>query len=205
MLPVRKGDVMIIDGESHVFLKVLQALRYEMFYPQWQLQLVDLLLVCEVREDARPTSILERLEVSLENPEWHLGFSCGAADYGEQRVFYVLETGESHAQGHAVLVVGESPWYPVEVEADGGGDVLSEGLDVLLVSPPVPEQALVTQPPAQLVLAQHVHEGVHVKSGLLGADTEHHAGPEYPLGHVDLPVISPAIEDSGAPEQMRSF
>ena len=60
---------MIIDGESHVFLKVFQTLRYEMFYPQWQLQLVDLLLVCEVREDARPTSILERLEVSLENPE----------------------------------------------------------------------------------------------------------------------------------------
>ena len=37
LLPVRQRDVMIIDGESHVFLKVFQALRYEMFYPEWQL------------------------------------------------------------------------------------------------------------------------------------------------------------------------
>ena len=109
LLPVRQRDVMIIDGESHVFLKVFQALRYEMFYPEWQLQLVDLFLVSEVREDAGSTPILERLEVSLKNAERHLGFSCCAANYREQRVFYVLETGESHAQGHTVLVVGKSP------------------------------------------------------------------------------------------------
>ena len=108
-------DVMIIDGESHIFLKVFQTLRYEMFYPQRQFQLVDLFLVSEVGEDAGSTSVLQGLEVSLENPQWHLGFSCGAAHYGEQRVFYVLETGESHAQGDTVLVVGESPWDPIEV------------------------------------------------------------------------------------------
>ena len=201
LLPVRQWDVMIIDGESHVFLKVFQTLRYEMFYPQWQFQLVDLFLVSEVRKDAGTTSVLQRLEVSFEDPERHLSFSRGAADYREQRFFYVLKTGESHAQGHTVLVVGEGPWYPVEVEADGGGDVLSECLNVLFMPASVPQEALVTQSPAVLVLPQHVDEGVHVEPGLLGADPEHHAGPEYPLGDVDLPVVSAAIEDPGAPAQ----
>lgn len=191
---------MIVDGESHVFLKVFQTLRYEMFYPQRQFQLVDLFLVSEVGEDAGPTSVLQRLEVSLQDPERHLCFSCSAADYREQRFFYVLKTGESHAQGHTVLVVGESPRDPVEVEADGCGDVLSECLNVLFVSATVPQEAFMTEAPAVFVLAQHVHEGVHVEPGLLGADTEHHAGPEYSLRDVDLPVVSAAIEDPGAPD-----
>lgn len=100
---------MIIDGESDVLLKVFQTLRYEMFYPQRQLQLVDLFLVSEVREDTGPTPVLQRLEVSLENTQRHLSLGCRAAHYREQRFFYVLKTGESHAQGHAVLVVGQSP------------------------------------------------------------------------------------------------
>ena len=99
---------MIIDGESHVFLKVFQTFRYEMFYPQRQFQLVDLFLVSEVGEDGRPTSVLQRLKVSLQNAQGHLRLRSGAADYREQGVLYVLETGESHAQGDAVLVVGES-------------------------------------------------------------------------------------------------
>ena len=43
------------------------------------------------------------------------------------------------------------------------------------------------------------------KGTLILTNAKHHGGAEYPLGHVDLPVVSAAIEDSGAPEQMRSF
>lgn len=71
--------------------------------------------------------------------------------------------------------------------------------------PAIPQQSLVTQAPTVLVLAQHVHEGVHVEPGLLGADAEHHAGPKYSLRHVDLPVVSPAIEDPGAPNSRGSI
>ena len=51
-----------------------------------------------------------------------------------------------------------------------------------------------------LVLPKHVHKGVHMESRLPGADAEHHAGPEYSLTHVDLPVEPPAIEDPRAPD-----
>lgn len=51
-----------------------------------------------------------------------------------------------------------------------------------------------------LVLPEHVHKGVNVQPGLPGADAEHHAGPEYSLTHVNLPVEPPAIEDPRAPD-----
>ena len=50
-----------------------------------------------------------------------------------------------------------------------------------------------------LILPEHVHKGVNMKPGLPGADAEHHAGPEYSLTHVNLPVEPPAIEDPRAP------
>ena len=190
---------MIIDSEGHVLLEVLQPLRYEMFYPQRELQLVDLLLVSEVWEDGGPAPVLQGLEVSLQDSERHFCFSRRAADDREERFFYVLKTCESHAETDAVLEVCESPWDPVKVKSDGGGDVFSECLYVLFMPTGVPQQSFMTQSPAVLILPQHVDEGVHVKARLLGANTEHHAGAEYPLGHVDLPVVSAAIEDPGAP------
>ena len=42
-------------------------------------------------------------------------------------------------------------------------------LDVGLVPGAVPQQPLVAEPPAVLVLAQHVHKRVHVEPRLLGA------------------------------------
>ena len=56
-----------------------------------------------------------------------------------------------------------------------------------------------TEAPAVLVLTQHVYKGVHMEPGLPGADAEHHARPEYPLTHVNLPVEPAAIEDPRAP------
>ena len=57
-----------------------------------------------------------------------------------------------------------------------------------------------TEAPAVLVLTEHVHKGVHMEPGLPGADAEHHARPEYPLTHVNLPVEPPAIEDPRPPD-----
>ena len=36
-----------------------------------------------------------------------------------------------------------------------------------------------------------------VSPGTTGADAEHHAGAEDPLGDIDLPVISAAIQNPG--------
>ena len=108
-LPVRQAHVVVIDGQGHVLLKVFQTLRYEVFYPQRELQLVDLLLVGEVGEDGGPTPVLQRLEVSLEDSERHLCLGRSATDDREERFFNVLETSESHAQTDAVLEVGEGP------------------------------------------------------------------------------------------------
>ena len=44
----------------------------------------------------------------------------------------------------------------------------------------MPEEALVAEAPAGLVLTQHVDKGVHVEARLLGPDPEHHARPEDP-------------------------
>ena len=57
----------------------------------------------------------------------------------------------------------------------------------------VPQEALVREAPGAGVLPEHVDEGVHVQARRLGPDAEHHAGAEYPLRDVDLPV-EPAPE-----------
>ena len=49
---------MIIRSQSYVFLKVFQPLRYEMFYSEWEFQLVNLFLVSEVGEDGGPAPVL---------------------------------------------------------------------------------------------------------------------------------------------------
>ena len=84
------------------------------------------------------------------------------ADYGVERFRDFLEATEGHPQALAVLVVGEGAGDAVKVEADGGGHVFPERLDVGLVPGAVPQQALVGQAPRSLLLTQHVHKGVHV-------------------------------------------
>ncbi len=65
----------------------------------------------------------------------------------------------------------------------------------------MPQDALVTQPPAVRVLPQHVDEGVHVQPAPLGGHAEHHAGAEDALRDVDLPVVPLApLELPGPPD-----
>jgi len=194
----------VVDCQGHVLLEVLQPLGDEELDPERQLELVDLLLVGEVAQDGRPAPVLQRLEVTLQQSQRHFCLGCGAADDGVEGLGDVLQAGEGHAQARAVLVVGQRARHPVEVEADRGGDVLAERLDVGLVPGAVPQQPLVAEPPAVLVLAQHVHKRVHMEPRLLGANAKHHGGAEYPLRHVDLPVEPPAVEDPRAPDPRRA-
>merc|ERR1719153_147891 len=62
------------------------------------------------------------------------------------------------------------------------------------MSPPMPQQPLVTQPPAVLVLSEHVHKSVYMQPGFPCSNSEHHTCPEYSLGHINLPVKSPSIQ-----------
>ena len=133
-----------------------------MFDPEGQLELVDLLLVGEVGQDGGPAAVLQGQEVPLQHPQGHLRLGGRAADDWVERFRDFLQATEGHPQALAVLVVGEGAGDAVEVEADGGGDVLPERLDVGLVPGAVPQQALVGQAPRGVLLTQHVHKGVHV-------------------------------------------
>ena len=212
---------MVVNSQGHVFLEVLKALGDEVLYPERQFELINLLLVREVAEYGGAAPVLEALEVPLKEAEGHLGLGGGGAHDGVEGLRDLGEAGEGGAQTVAVLVVGQTPRHAVKKDADSRGDIFPEWLDVLLVPASVPQQTLVyrnysithtscaradlvTQPPAVLVLPQHVDEGVHVEPGLPGPDPEHHARPEYPLTHVDLPVEPPAIEHPRAPHTRRS-
>ena len=62
---------MVVDGQGHVLLEVLQPLGDEELDPERQLELVNLLLVGEVAEDGRPAPVLQRLEVTLQQSQRH--------------------------------------------------------------------------------------------------------------------------------------
>jgi len=178
-LPVRH---LVVHGERHILLEVLQALRDVLLDPERQAQLINLFLVAQLGQNCGAAPVLQVDKVPLQHAQRHLRLGCRAAHNGVERLADLGEAGEGHAEAHAVLEVGERARHAVKVEPDGGGDVLLEALDVLLVAAGVPEEALVAEAPAGLVLAQHVHEGVHVEAGLLGPDPEHHARPEDPGG-----------------------
>ena len=63
---------------------------------------------------------------------------------------------------------------------------------------------------ACLVPADHSVSSVSVslyqrqKGTLILTNAKHHGGAEYPLGHVDLPVEPPAVEDPRAPHPRRA-
>jgi len=176
-LPVRH---LVVHGERHILLKVLQPLGDVLLDPEGEAQLINLLLVAQLAQNGGPAPILQIHKIPLQHPQRHLCFGRRAAHNRIERLRHLVEAGEGHAEAHAVLEVGERAGHAVEVEPDGGGDVLLEALDVLLVPAGVPEETLVAETPAGLVLAQHVHEGVHVEPGLLRPDPEHHARPKDP-------------------------
>ena len=62
---------MVVDGQGHVLLEVLQPLGDEELDPERQLELVNLLLVGEVAEDGRPAPILQRVEFTLQQTQRH--------------------------------------------------------------------------------------------------------------------------------------
>ena len=93
----------------------------------------------EVAEDGGPAPVLQAREVPLEEAEAHLRLGGGGAHDGVERLGHLVEAGEGGAEALAVLVVGQAPGHAVEEQSDRGGDVLSERLDILLVSPSVPQ------------------------------------------------------------------
>lgn len=68
----------------------------------------------------------------------------------------------------------------------------------------VPEQPLVGEAPAVLVLAEEVGEGVGVEAGALGAHAEHHARAEDAARQVQLPEEAAVVEDAGAAHARRA-
>lgn len=90
-------------------------------------------------EDGGPAPVLQALEVPLEEAKAHLRLGGGGAHDGVQRLGHLVKAGEGGAKALAVLVVGQGPGHPVEEQSDCGGDVLSERLDILLVTPSVPQ------------------------------------------------------------------
>lgn len=74
--------------------------------------------------------------------------------------------------------------------------ILPEALRVQQCDALVPEHALVGQPPAVLVLAQQVPEGVRVEAGGLGANPEHDRGAKDALRDVQLPVVASVVQRS---------
>ena len=123
----------------------------------------------------------------------------------------LVQAGESNPKVMSILEEGEVARDPVKVNPDSCCNIFPERLDVGLVPARMPQQPLVAQTPGALLLSQHVDKSIHVQPeqkisfdqiengkvspGATCANAEHHAGAKYPLGDVDLPVISAAIEN----------
>jgi len=163
--------------------------------PERQLQLVDLLLVGEVGEHSRAAAILQGEEVPLEDAQGHLGLGRRAADDWVQRLRHLVQAGESDPKVVPVLEEGEVARDSVKVNPNSSGNIFPKRLDVGLVPASVPQQPFVAQTPRGLLLSEHVDKCIHVQPGATCANAEHHAGAKDPLGDVDLPVISAAIEN----------
>ena len=92
-----------------------------------------------IPENTGTTAVLEVDKVPLQHAQGHLRLGRRTAHNRVERLLHVLQARERHAQGHVILVVGESAGHSVKVEADGGRNVLAEALDVLPVLRPVPQ------------------------------------------------------------------
>ena len=147
---------LIVHRERHVLLKVLQPLGDVLLDAEREAELVNLLLVGQLAQDGGPAAVLQVHKVPLEHAQRHLCFGGRTAHNRVERLDHLMEAGEGHAEADAVLEVGQRAGHPVKVEPDGGGNVLLKTLDVLLVAAAVPEEALVAEAPAGLVLTQHV-------------------------------------------------
>jgi len=165
------------------------------FDPERQLELVNLLLVGEVGEDCGAAAILQREEIPLEDAQGHLGLGRRAADDWIQRLRNLMQASESDAEVVAILEEGEVAGDPVKVNPNCCGNILPKRLDVGLVPASVPKQPLVGQTPRSFLLSKHVDKSIHVQPGTTCANAKHHACAKDPLGDVDLPVVSPAIQN----------
>ena len=130
---------MVVYSQGDIFLEIFKAFRDEGFYSERKFELVNLLLVREMAEDGGPAPVLETLEVPLEEAEAHLCLGGGGAHDRIERLGDLVEAGEGSAKALAVLVVGQGPRHAVEKKSDRGGNVLSKGLNILLVSTSVPQ------------------------------------------------------------------
>ena len=130
---------MVVYSQGDIFLEVFKAFRDEGFYSERKFELINLLLVREMAEYGGPAPVLEALEVPLEEAETHLSLGCSGTHDREERLSNLVEACEGSAEALAVLVVGQGPRHAVEKKSDRGGNVLSKGLNILLVSPSVPQ------------------------------------------------------------------
>ena len=95
--------------------------------------------MCEMAEDADPAPVLQACELPLEEAKAHLRLGGSGAHNGVECLSHHIEAGEGCAKALAVLVVGQGPGHAVKKQSNCGGDILSERLDILLVTSCVPQ------------------------------------------------------------------
>ena len=131
--------------------------------------------------DDRSAAILKVMESPQGHSQRHLRLGGSRADDRVEFFLDAIQPSKRDTQTDVTLEVGQRALVPVEEDTQRGGLVLSEALRVLAPSTVVPDQSLMRESPALVVLAEKVDEGVSVQSGVLCPDPEHHTRTEDPL------------------------
>lgn len=125
--------------------------------------------------DLRSTSILQVHKVPSQFAQHHLSLGGRGADDGIQRLLDQVQASERHSQAHAILEVGQCARDTIEEDANRSRPILLEALREVVGDPVMPQQTLMGQAPAMLILPEHVLEDVRVQSDISRAYSEHHA------------------------------
>ncbi len=99
----------------------------------------------QLRQNGGAAPVLQVHKIPLQHAQRHLCFGRRTAHNGIERLAHLIEATEGDPQADPVFEIGQRAGHAVKVQANGGGDVLLEALDVLLMAASVPEKALVVQ------------------------------------------------------------